>query len=382
MNWPVYSLKDCVRVVGGATPKSGTEAYWDGDIPWTTPKDLSDLEGKFLNDTPRKITALGLKSCAAELLPVNSVLLSSRAPIGHVAINSVPMATNQGFKSMVPGPKVDASYLYWWLKCHRAQLELLGNGATFKEVSKAIVERIEIPLPSLDEQKRIAAILDQADDVRRKRQCAINRLGELGQAIFVEMFGDPATNPKGFDPLPLGEVVQFVGGAQPAKSHFLYEDGPDRVRFVQIRDFRTDKYATYVPKNLAKRPFTEDDVMIGRYGPPVFQIFRGLSGTYNVALMKAKPRLHLNSDFVYYLLQVPKLHSYVVSNSERTAGQSGVNLDLLEKYPCYAPPENLILEFSRRISTLSCLIKAMSSAGDQSNALFLSIQNRAFRGEL
>ena len=279
MTWPIVPLKEYARIVGGATPKSEVDEYWNGDIPWTTPKDLSDLEGKFLRDTPRKITNLGLRNCSSELLPPNSVLFSSRAPIGHVAINTVPMATNQGFKSMVPGPKLDASFLYWWLKCHRSQLEQLGNGATFKEVSKAVVERIEIPLPPLEEQKRIAAILDQTDELRRKRQRALTRLNQLGQAIFDEMFGDPATNPKEFESKPLGDVIEFVGGSQPAKSHFLYEPGPDRVRFIQIRDFRTDKYPTYVPISLAKRPFGEDDVMIGRYGPPVFQIFRGLSGT-------------------------------------------------------------------------------------------------------
>lgn len=380
--WPTVALKDCVRVVGGATPKSGSADFWDGDVPWTTPKDLSDLNGKFLSDTPRKITELGLKSCAAELLPANSVLFSSRAPIGHVAINSVPMATNQGFKSMVPGPKVDASFLYWWLKCHRAEIELLGNGATFKEVSKTVVERIEVPLPPLDEQKRIAAILDHADELRRKRQRAIDRLNQLGQAIFHDMFGDPATNPKGFEALPLGDAVEFIGGSQPAKSHFLYEDGPDRVRFVQIRDFRTDKYPTWVPKALAKRPFTEDDVMIGRYGPPVFQIFRGLSGTYNVALMKAKPKLHLTSDFVFYLLQEPKLHSFVVANSERTAGQSGVNLDLLEKYPAYAPPAALLREYSDRIADVDGQARAYREASMAAERLFASLQHRAFQGEL
>jgi type I restriction enzyme S subunit len=108
--WPLVSIKDCAKVVGGSTPKTDIAEYWDGVIPWTTPKDLSDLQGKFLADTPRKITEAGLKSCSSELLPVNSVLFSSRAPIGHVAINSVPMATNQGFKSFIPGPKLDSLY--------------------------------------------------------------------------------------------------------------------------------------------------------------------------------------------------------------------------------------------------------------------------------
>ena len=182
--------------------------------------------------------------------------------------------------------------------------------------------------------------------------------------------------------MPLGDIVEFVGGAQPAKSHFLYEDGPGRVRFVQIRDFRTDKYPTFVPRALAKRPFVETDVMIGRYGPPVFQIFRGLSGTYNVALMKAKPKLHMTSDFIFYLLQEPRLHSYVVANSERTAGQSGVNLELLEKYPAYAPPAKLLADFSDRIAALKKQENASSLAGQKAEALFYALQHRAFQGEL
>ena len=275
--------------------------------------------------------------------------------------------------------QVDATFLWYHLNDEK-RWPRAGVAQPF--IKPSDVKAHKISLPPLEEQKRIAAILDQADDLRRKRQHAIDRLNQLGQAIFHEMFGDPATNPKGFEPLPLGKIIDFIGGAQPAKSHFLYEDGPDRVRFVQIRDFRTDKYPTYVPKGLAKRPFAEDDVMIGRYGPPVFQIFRGLSGTYNVALMKAQPKSYLNSDFVFYLLQEKKLHSYVVSNSERTAGQSGVNLDLLEKYPAYSPPEELIQEFSRRLKTLDRQLNGSRAATDSCEALFASLQHRAFSGEL
>lgn len=280
---------------------------------------------------------------------------------------------------------LDGRYLAKWLQKYwsegrfQALCKQWVNQAT---VSKDSLLGLEIPLPPLDEQKRIATILDQADELRRKRQRAIGRLNQLGQAIFHEMFGDPATNQKGFDVLPLGDAIEFIGGSQPAKSHFLYEDGPDRVRFVQIRDFRTDKYPTWVPKALAKRPFTEEDVMIGRYGPPVFQIFRGLSGTYNVALMKAKPKLHLTSDFVFYLLQEPKLHSFVVANSERTAGQSGVNLDLLEKYPAYAPPAALLREFSDRIADVDSQARVYREASIAAESLFASLQHRAFQGEL
>lgn len=282
--------------------------------------------------------------------------------------------------------RVDRQYLFYLLKSSQmlAQYQRLGDGSVHRRRSVSFERfgQLIVPLPPLQEQKRIAAILDQADALRRKRQRALDRLNQLGQAIFYEMFGDPATNPKSFPALLLGEVIEFVGGSQPPKTNFLYEPGPDRVRFIQTRDFRTDKYPTYVPKSLAKRPFTEADVMIGRYGPPVFQIFRGLSGTYNVALMKAKPKQNVTSDFIFFLLQEPKLHSYVVANSERTAGQSGVNLDLLEKYPAYAPPTELLLEFSKRVTIVDAQVALAREAFAQAESLFTSLQHRAFKGEL
>ena len=114
-------------------------------------------------------------------------------------------------------------------------------------------------------------------------------------------------------------------------------------------------YLKNIPKNLAKRFFKTDDVMIGRYGPPIFQIFRGLSGSYNVALIKATPYDLVTKDFIYYLLKEHDLYSYVVANSERTAGQSGVNLDLLENYFAYLPPIKEQEKFSNAISAYQSL---------------------------
>lgn len=213
------TLGECCEIVSGATPSTSVAEYWDGDIAWATPKDLSDLEGKLISRTARRITNEGLASCAASVLPPNSVLFSSRAPIGHVAINTVPMATNQGFKSFVPkADRVEPSFLYHWLRAHRAHLESLGNGATFKEVSKAVVSRVEIELPPPPEQRRIAGILDKADAIRRKRKEAIALTEELLRSAFLEMFGDPVTNPKGWPVKPLGELLQapLRNGLSPA----------------------------------------------------------------------------------------------------------------------------------------------------------------------
>jgi len=209
--WPTVRLEECTEIVSGATPSTSESAYWDGDICWATPKDLSELDSAYISDTPRKITRSGLQSCAATVLPPESVLFSSRAPIGHVAINTVPMATNQGFKSFVPKrERVHAKFLYHWLRRNRPYLESLGNGATFKEVSKAVVAQIEIALPPLPEQRRIAEILDKADALRAKRRASLAQLETLTQSIFLDMFGDPATNPKGWPVKRIDDITECL----------------------------------------------------------------------------------------------------------------------------------------------------------------------------
>lgn len=170
MNSTVYvKLKDCCTVVGGATPKRHIPEYWGNDVPWVTPRDVSNMENPILQDAPEYISKLGYKNCSTYLLPKGSILFTSRAPIGNVAIAGREMCTNQGFKSLVPSKNVDSAYLYHCMQYMSPKLQALGNGATFKEVSKKVVEEFEIPLPPLEEQKRIAAILDKADAIRRKR---------------------------------------------------------------------------------------------------------------------------------------------------------------------------------------------------------------------
>ena len=213
MSWPSVKLGECVEIVSGATPSTSVKENWDGNIFWATPKDLSGLNNKNISTTDRQITEKGLNSCSARILPKNSVLFSSRAPIGLVAINTVPMATNQGFKSFITKPNIlSEQYLYYWLKKNREDINRMGVGATFKEVSKTIVSKIIIPLPPLAEQQRIAAILDQAEIIKAKRALAIEKLDELAQSVFIEMFGDSVTNNKGWESKSLGEIADFYAG--------------------------------------------------------------------------------------------------------------------------------------------------------------------------
>ena len=152
-------IKDIAEVISGATPKTSVPEYWDGDILWVTPAEINE-DGIYLYDTNRKITEAGVGSAALKVIPENSVLLSSRAPIGKVAINKKKLYTNQGFKSIVPnGDYIMPIYLYFLLYFNTEYLNSLGNGATFKEISKKVVENISIPLPPLELQEQFLSLI-------------------------------------------------------------------------------------------------------------------------------------------------------------------------------------------------------------------------------
>ena len=165
------------------------------------------------------------------------------------------------------------------------------------------------------------------------------------QARFVEMFGTPYGNEKGFPMMTVDDVIEFTGGAQPDKKYFEYEATADNIRLIQIRDYKTDSYVTYIPRSMAKRFCNADDIMIGRYGPPIFQILKGIEGAYNVALMKATPKRG-NKEFIRYFLKQDCLFTYLDKLSQRTAGQSGIEMQALKAYPFPYPPVELQDQFA------------------------------------
>lgn len=150
----------------------------------------------------------------------------------------------------------------------------------------------------------------------------------------------------------MDEVVDFQGGSQPDKKYFEYEPTEDNIRLIQIRDYKTDKYITYIPKAMAKRFCTADDIMIGRYGPPIFQILQGIEGSFNVALMKATPKMG-NKEFIRYFLKQDCLLHYLEGLSQRTAGQDGIQMDKLKAYPFPMPPTEVQEEFAAFIVQLN-----------------------------
>lgn len=165
-NWKVCTLDELGAVVGGATPSTkNLSNYGGGSIVWITPKDLSNHRGRFIAQGERNITETGLNSCGAQMMPKHSVLFSSRAPIGYVAISECEVCTNQGFKSIVPNENTDYMFLYYLLLHNRENIENMGSGTTFKEVSGKTMKGIEVRVP-VDKayQQRIADILSALDD--------------------------------------------------------------------------------------------------------------------------------------------------------------------------------------------------------------------------
>jgi len=159
--WGLKKLGDVTEIINGGTPKTNKPEYWDGKIDWITPADLGKLSTPTVDTTRRKLTTLGLEKSSAKLFQKHSIILSTRAPIGHLAINMVPMSTNQGCRGIVPSDKLNVWYLYYFLKKNVDLLDSLGTGATFKELSTKALANVEIPLPPLAEQDRIVAIIDK-----------------------------------------------------------------------------------------------------------------------------------------------------------------------------------------------------------------------------
>lgn len=161
MSWQVKPVGELFRVINGGTPKTGVNAYWAGPHQWVTPAEMGGLDSPYITVSQRTLTDEGLR-VGAELVPANSIILSSRAPIGHLVINEVPMAFNQGCKGLVPSNGIAAKFAYYFFLLNVPLLESLGTGTTFKELSGGKLKEVEFRFPELAEQHRIAALLDEA----------------------------------------------------------------------------------------------------------------------------------------------------------------------------------------------------------------------------
>lgn len=267
----MIKLGDICTVVSGTTPKSDRPEYWDGNINWVTPAELTD-DSDVIFESQRKITEKAIIDSSLKPFPAGTVLLSSRAPIGKVAIAGVEMYCNQGFKNLICSDKIYNRYLYHYLKYKTDYLNSLGRGATFKEISKSIVENIEIPLPSLDEQRHIAAMLDKVSNLIAKRKQQLDKLDEMTKARFVEMFGSELE----FNKWPcctIGDVADICVGVVIKPTQYYTDKGIPAFRSLNIGEMcvKDNDWVYFTDEGHRKNQksvIRKNDVLVVRSGAP------------------------------------------------------------------------------------------------------------------
>jgi type I restriction enzyme, S subunit len=203
--WIDKAIGDIADIVGGSTPYTKDHANFDGDIPWLTPKDLSRPHPRYITRGERNLSKKGLESCSSKLLPTNSVLLTTRAPVGYLAIAANPISTNQGFRNLVVRPDFDHEFIYYWLLANVDELERHASGSTFKELSGTSLKKIRMRLPSdYGEQCAISHIFSKLDDKIELNQAINGILESIAQVLFRSWFVD-------FDPVKAGLAARRHG---------------------------------------------------------------------------------------------------------------------------------------------------------------------------
>ena len=357
--WEYKKLGDVCQVVTGSTPKTNISEYWDGNYPWVTP---AELKGDvYISDTARHITEEAIAHTNLTLLPIGTVLLSSRAPIGKVAITTIEMYCNQGFKNLICSDAINNKYLYLWLSGKTEYLNSLGRGATFKEISKTIVENVIIPLPPLSIQKSIVSELDKINELIRLKKEQLKDYDNLAQSIFYEMFGDPVVNEKGWEVKKLIETVVLectisYGIVQPGDG---VEDGIPVVRPIDLT-------GTFVSTNNLKKTTEKISSSYSRTiltGKELLVCVRGTTGVCSLVTDELKgcnvtrgitPLLfNDNTDrwFMYYQFQMPQIKC-IIADYTKGITLKQINMADFRKIPVILPPLPLQQLFAQRIELI------------------------------
>ncbi len=379
--WPTMRLGDVCEIIMGQSP--------DGDSYNTTGEGVPLINGpvefskeSFGLTVRSKFTTQPSKFCKEGDL----ILCVRGSTTGRMNIAGFDACVGRGVAAI--RARQFQPWINHFISSKRDQIHGKGTGATFPNVSGETLAAFTLAMPPLQEQQRIVAILDEAfDGIATAKANAEKNLQNARELFESHLQAAYAREESADEPTELGDVCEFVGGSQPPKSVFSAIKTADNIRLIQIRDYKTDKHLVHIPLALARRFCKPNDVMIGRYGPPIFQILRGLEGSYNVALMKAVPNeSRLSRDYLFYFLKHPGMQQYVIYHSARAAGQSGLNKDTLEPYPIKLPtPEDqqrivaTTIELESETQRLESLYQQKLRALDE---LKKSLLHQAFSGAL
>ncbi|TXJ46690.1 restriction endonuclease subunit S [Brachyspira aalborgi] len=320
-NWKKLKIEDCADVIGGGTPSTNKKEYWDGDISWITPKDLSNYNNRYISKGSRNISEKGLKYSSARLLPKNSVLLTTRAPIGYLAISKKELATNQGFKSLIMKNGNVPEFFYYLLKNNINKLLQYASGTTFMELNATNLKSIEFYIPEVYEQKRIASILSALDDKIELNNKTNKILEDMAQTIFKEWFinfnfpnedGKPYKKsggemidselgkiPKGWKVITLKDIISIAKGKKPkATSDKITEKFTMPYLTINCYNNEATEYTEYNEKMHVKEL---DIIMVmdGNAG----KIFYGKEGILSSTMAKLIVEDSNLNELVFYFLK-------------------------------------------------------------------------------
>jgi len=352
-----YKLGDICEIVSGNTPKTNVDEYWDGNIKWITPAELND-ETYIITDSVRKITELAVEKTGLASFPEGTVILSSRAPIGKVAIAGCEMYCNQGFKNLICSEKINNKYLYWFLKGNTFFLNSLGRGATFKEISKAIVSEIEINVPNIEKQIETVRVLENVSGIISRRKQELLVLDNLIKVRFVEMFGDVKTNSFSWGKCTFDDVTTKITDGEHGTVPRV-EDGKGYLYFMArniTKDGLIDLSETsYVPEKAHQKIYKRcnpepNDILLVCVGATIGKstLVPEELGEFSMARSVAllKPDIEkVNSIFLINLLKSDAIQNDIL-NCAHAAAQAGLYTNMIKSLDAFLPPIELQNQFA------------------------------------
>lgn len=368
--WIKCKISDIGTVVGGATPSTKKpENYENGTIAWITPKDLSTFTGRYIQRGERNITEIGLKSCSTQLLPKDTVLFSSRAPIGYVAIAANEVCTNQGFKSVVPNENTDPLFLYYLLKYNKDKIEGMGSGTTFKEVSGNTMKNIVVSVPTDKKvQKRISSMLGSIDDKIEENERINNNLEQQVSILYQSWFEDfEITNgvcPEDWSYQELSSIADIASGKRPpVKSNVCNQETPvSIVGAASVMGFTSEANHT-------------DKILVtGRVGT------HGVVQRFNTPCWTSDNTLVITSPYYEFTNQI--LHRIDYSSMNRGSTQPLITQGDMKKVVVLVPDENTVAKFEEFAGSLMVKWEANNKENVKLASLRDTLLPKLMSGEL
>lgn len=396
MSWPLVKLGELVTIKGGGTPSKKIEEYWNGDIPWASVKDLKSNE---ISKTVDTITELGVNNSATNVIPAGTILTATRMALGKFAINTIDMAINQDLKALFINDNkiVDRDFLIRFLESKAQFIDSEGKGATVKGITLDFLKSLEIPLPPLDEQKRIAAILDKADAIRRKRQQAIKLADDFLRSVFLDMFGDPVTNPKGWEVKPIKNGLKEVKSGWSAKG----ESFPCKEGEVGVLKISAVTSGVFKPleNKFVKRELTEGkklvfpskgDLLFSRANTRELVAATCIvtESRKDVFLPDKLWKVTADSslllpEFLHFMIQQPRFKNSLTSQATGTSGSMlNISKAKFENSMGIYPSIEMQAKFKAVFWKVNSLLEVINISSSKLSDGFNSLSQKAFAGEL